>query len=94
MALHAREARRITDDSIRNPVVGHFVECLEEEISEQAERGRSQIRPWEILSERNCPLPTHSEKEAIREHFLEQGFGFYEAPAISSSSQAYTVIQW
>lgn len=94
--MNARDARRITDKSLKTHVTADQVRVLGDAIAEAAEKGKDSVDPWSALGSAG-KYPQGSEKEAIESHFRGEGFKITDHPNPDPghpASRAYTTLSW
>lgn len=72
--ITAEEARRIAEERLCGAKVHVFVAKLSQCIFEFADEGKRSLNPWLCLSALGHPKFTKSQREAIRKHFVAEGF--------------------
>jgi hypothetical protein len=95
--MNAEEARKLTYESMRGPVIEGFILLLNKKILETAKQGKSCIDPWQHISSLRGTFPTTEQQQAIKTHYLNHGYtwGDHDDPDPGHPcSRAYTTLSW
>jgi len=95
--ITSKQARSITNENLRGPVIESFVSTLVVKIKMEAAKGRSSINPWTYLAAYTPKSPDASQKEAIRKHFEQAGFDWIDHADPDPGHPAsgpYTILSW
>ena len=92
--MNAEQARKLTQENLRGPVIAEFVAQIDEDIRQTCLKGKSCIHLWSSVGGR---YPTTDEQKALRVHYEQLGFTItdYDNPDPGHPcSSDYTELTW
>ena len=94
--MNAHEARKITAENLKGPVIQPFVFAIDKGIQSAAEKGRNEVIPRHCVGNKLLH-PNFEEWQAIQQHYVGLGFVWKDHPDLDPghpASHSYTTLSW
>jgi len=91
MTITAEEAREIATANRQTLDIDKFVDTINQRIRVVAESGARSFDPWVYFTTVRMPMPSCGERNAIRLHFMSQGFAWVETASYLTSAITITL---